>query len=223
MPEPDSVGTEDALIYSAADLSHLQADVETYGFGCLPHALSPALLQALQREAESRLGLALFAEQTTDLSYRARLTSLGPLASQLLGGPEARALLHAVFAEQLTLAEGVSCLTFYGEGDHLGPHLDQPAAECVVTILVYLAANGATSPSSPDTGLALRVYTEQKPQDEEPRLVIPTRAGAIVIGRGSRVWHERPRLLPGEQVVALTGCFKLLEHAITSATESGPS
>jgi len=22
------------------------------------------------------------------------------------------------------------------------------------------------------------------------------------------VWHERPRLLAGEQVIALTGCFK---------------
>jgi hypothetical protein len=208
MLETTSTGTQDGLVYSTDDLARLQTDVQTYGFGCLPHALSPALLQALQREAESRLGLALFAEQTSDLSYRAKIVSLGSLALQLLGGPEARALLHAVFAEELTLAEGVSCLTFYGEGDHLGPHLDQPAAECVVTILVYLAATGAASPPAPDTGLVLRVYTEQKPEADEARLVIPTRAGAIVVGRGSRVWHERPRLLPGEQVVALTGCFK---------------
>ena len=196
------------LLYSADDVARLRADVETHGFGCLPHALSPVLLETLQREAESRLGLALFAEQATDLSYRAKLTSLGPAAATLLGGPQARALLHGVFAEPLILSEGVSCLTFYGEGDHLGAHLDQPAAECAVTILVYLAANGATSPPSPATGLVLRVYTEDKPQGEQPRVIIPTRAGAIVVGRGSRVWHERPSLLPGEQVVALTGCFK---------------
>jgi hypothetical protein len=162
----------------------------------------------LQREAEARLGLALFAEQTTDLHYRARLTSLGPAAARLLGGPEARHLLREVFSEDLTLSEGVSCLTFYSEGDHLGAHVDEPAAECTVTILVYLAVHGATIPASPDTGLVLRVYGDRRPEGEAARFTIPTRAGAIVVGRGSRVWHERPRLLPGEQVVALTGCFK---------------
>jgi len=203
VPDPSS-----GLLYSPADLRRLRADVQTYGFGCLPDALSPLLLDALQREAESRLGLALFAEQATELHYRARLTSLGTVAAQLLGSPAARELLQAVFDDSLTLSEGVSCLTFYGEGDHLGAHLDQPAAECAVTILVYLAASGSTMPSLPDTGLVLRVYSEQPPHGEPPRLIIPTRAGSIVVGRGSRVWHERPRLLPGEHVVALTGCFK---------------
>src|SRR6185295_10895773 len=106
--------------------------------------------------------------------------------------------LYSVFDERLMLAEGVSCLTFYGEGDHLGPHVDEPASECAVTILVYLDASGAASPPAPGTGLVLRVYTEQKPEGEAARLTIPTRTGAIVVGRGSRVWHERPRLLPGE-------------------------
>ena len=201
-------GSHPGLLYSPADLARLRADIQQYGFGDLPGALSPGLLEALQREAESRLGLALFAEQSTDLSYRARLTSLGTTAAALLNGPEARALLRAVFAEELTLSESISCLTFYGEGDYLGAHLDQPAADCAVTILVYLAARGAMSPPSPDTGLVLRVYSEQKPQREDARLIIPTRPGAIVVGRGSRVWHERPQLLPGEQVVALTGCYR---------------
>jgi hypothetical protein len=197
-----------SLVYSSADLERLRADVQSFGFGCLPAALPGSLLAELQREAESLLGIALFAEQATDLNYRARLTSLGPVAAQLLGGPDARALLQAVFAESLQLSEGVSCLTFYNEGDHLGAHLDQPAAECTVTILVYLAATGATTPAAPDTGLVLRVYAEEKPQGDDVRLIIPTVSGAIVLGRGSRVWHERPRLLPGESVVALTGCFK---------------
>lgn len=203
------ISTVAKLLYTAADLERLREGVRTYGFGCLRDALSPAVLDALQREAEERLGLALFAEQTSDLSYRAKIISLGPTASDLLAGPEARDLLHAVFAEHLVLGEGVSCLTFYGEGDYLGPHIDQPASECAVTILVYLAASGAASPPSPATGLVLNVYTEQKPQGEPARLTIPTRTGTIVVGRGSRVWHERPRLLAGEQVVALTGCFKL--------------
>jgi hypothetical protein len=156
----------------------------------------------------------LFAEQTASLNYRARLTSLGPAAQRLLQGQEARDLLREVFGQDMTLSEGVSCLTFYGEGDHLGAHLDEPAAECSVTILVYLAANGATSPPSPDTGLVLRVYGDRKPDGEAARFCIPTRAGAIVVGRGSKVWHERPRLLPGEQVVALTGCFKVADRPV---------
>ncbi len=197
-----------SLRYSVTDLTRLRADVDAYGFGCLPDALSPALLDALHREAESRLGLALFAEQTTDLHYRAKLTSLGAVAARLLGGADARNLLREVFSEELTLSEGVSCLTFYSQGDHLGAHVDEPAAECTVTILVYLAAEGATSPPAPDTGLVLRVYGQRKPENEAARFTIPTRAGAIVVGRGSRVWHERPRLLPGEKVAALTGCFK---------------
>ena len=196
------------FVYSGSDVAQLRDGVQTHGFACLPDAFAPPLLEALQQEAQERLGLALPAEQTTGLQYRANIISLGPVASRVLGGRDARELLRAVFAEELTLSEGVSCLTLYGEGDHLGAHLDQPASECAVTILVYLAATGGTSPPSPVTGLVLRVYGEQEPHGEAPRLTIPTRAGAIVVGWGSRVWHERPRLLAGEQVIALTGCFK---------------
>src|SRR5437660_4672902 len=148
-----SPGSRTTLLYTDADLERLRDDVRTYGFSCLPDALSPPVLDALQHEAESRLDLARSAEQVSALSYRAKISSLGPAASSLLGGPDARDLLYSVFEEQLMLAEGVSCLTFYGEGDHLGAHLDEPASECAVTILVYLTASGAASPPSPATGL----------------------------------------------------------------------
>ena len=44
-------------------------------------------------------------------------------------------LLSAIFGETFVLTERRSCLTFYNEGDHLGPHVDRPAEECVVTII----------------------------------------------------------------------------------------
>jgi hypothetical protein len=39
------------------------------------------------------------------------------------------------------------------------------------------------------------------------RLEIPTITGGLVLGRGSKYWHERPKLQAGEQVIAITGCF----------------
>src|SRR5262245_34392956 len=45
------------------------------------------------------------------------------------------------------------------------------------------------------------------PADRSPRAIIPTHAGGIVVGFGSRFWHERPMLDEGERVAALTGCY----------------
>jgi hypothetical protein len=196
------------LNYEPGDVEQLRRSVRTFGFGCLPAAIAPTVLQKLQIEARERYSLAVFADQSAELSYRANLVSLGPEAAGLLSGMEARELMYSVFGQQVELSAGVSCLTYYREGDYLGPHLDQPAEQCVVTALVYLSATAAASPSS-GTGLVLRVYGEEAPAGREPILTIPTLAGALVVGRGSKVWHERPVLQPGEQVMAITGCYAL--------------
>jgi hypothetical protein len=115
-------------------------------------------------------------------------------------------LLSVIFGGSFVLTENRSCLTFYKEGDHLGRHLDEPAEECVVTIIVYVAATGP-SIRSQETGLELRVYEQQMTENCNARLTIPTHTGGIVVGCGSKFWHERPMLQKGEQVAALTGCY----------------
>ena len=64
------------------------------------------------------------------------------------------------------------------------------------------------------TGLELRIYGEEMTQNCQPHLTIPTRTGGIVIGHGSKFWHERPMLQKGEQVAALTGCYGYDSNAI---------
>jgi hypothetical protein len=118
-------------------------------------------------------------------------------------------LLRDFFGGEHALSEAISCVTFYDGSGHLGAHLDQPAEDCAVTIIVYLDAE-SPDPAAPDTGLVLAVYGEDRASVGVPRLRIPTRAGTIVLGRGSRIWHERPRLKEGESVVAITGCYRQL-------------
>lgn len=210
------------LTYTSDQLSRLRASVNRFGFGSIENALIPSSLNALVAEAEARFGEAVGAERTDDLKYRGRLVSLGPVALGLLRAPDARELLLEVFGDELQLSEGVSCLTFYSEGDHLGPHLDQPVNQCAVTIIIYLSAS-SPAPESSDTGLVLRVYGETITPNADARLSIPTRAGSIVVGRGSKIWHERPALKQGERVVAITGCFALTHERHADSVPADPS
>jgi hypothetical protein len=189
-----------------ADIDKVRLSVRSFGFGRMSGAIAPSVLRELQEEAEQRLAAAALAEQTDRLKYRARVVSLGPRVRDFLCSRQMLDLLSAVFQRRFVLTEQRSCLTFYQAGDHLGPHLDEPAEECVVTILVYLAAVGPAV-RTPRTGLELRVYGETMPADGKPRVTIPTHTGEIVIGHGSKVWHERPVLEAGEHVTAVTGCY----------------
>lgn len=194
------------LNYSHEDENRLRRSVQTFGFGSLPNAIMQPALKALHREAQERLGLAGVAEQAGVIRYRANIAPLGTEASALLSSDETNELLFRVFRQPVALSAELSCLTIYGEGDYLGPHMDQPATECAVTLIVYISAS-STLPISHGTGLMLKVYQDEPAAGTEPCLSIPTRSGSIVIGHGSSVWHERPPLLPGERVVALTSCF----------------
>ena len=197
----------DALVCSQKDIDELKSSISRHGFGSLAGALAPAALRTLQEESATLLLDAKRAEQSEGLAYRASLTRMGPNGQAFFRGKAFGALLRDLFEESFELSETVSCITRYGEADHLGAHLDQPAELCAVTIILYLDVCGQGWPLS-DTGLVLRVYGESMPADGEASLLIPTRTGAMAIGRGSRVWHERPRLREGEAVTALTVCFK---------------
>jgi hypothetical protein len=187
-------------------LERFRLHVHTLGFGRLPTKLNPVVLRELQDEADASFGAASAAEQDVGLLYRARIAPLGPRATAFLSGLSMRAVLNDVFHERFELTSRRSCLTYYLEGDHLGPHRDEPADECAVTIIVCLKAIGPAD-RSPGTGLVLRVLGNGPSGDVEPRLMISTRSGDIVVGCGSEFWHERPRLQAGESVAVLTGCY----------------
>lgn len=189
-----------------AAAERLKREVSEHGFGHLEQALTPAALARLRQEAAGALAAAKRAEQSEALSYRASIGSVGRETAAFLSGGEAEALLRRVFGRSFTLAQEVSCITFYGSGDHLGPHLDEPADRCAVTILVYLEAE-SSMPAAAESGLNLHIYGPAFEPGQRARRIIPTRAGTIVLGHGSRYWHERPPLRAGERVVAITGCY----------------
>lgn len=202
----------------AARRAELRWSVEIFGFADFDGAIAPEAFDALRAEACASLPGALEAERSadgTDLpegaprSYRAGITGLGPLALGFLTDAAVLQLLRDYFGGDYALSEGISCLTVYTSGGHLGAHLDRPTEDCAVTIIVYLYAISPAA-AAPDTGLVLLVYGEDEASVGKARLRIPTRPGSIVLGQGSRVWHERPPLRPGESVVAITGCFRRL-------------
>jgi hypothetical protein len=194
------------LCYSTDDLDDLRGDIRRFGFGQIRDALTPSQLRALQEEAMRFVGTAMLAQQAAEPAYRARIVPLGPQASALLDSRETRRLLREVFGRRFLLSPHRSTLTYYDVGDHLGPHLDKPEEECTVTISVYLVAQYA-SPPKVVTGLTLHVYGQAMPEDGRPIVSFPTESGSIVVGHGSRFWHERPRLAEGERVIGLTGCY----------------
>ncbi|KKL67102.1 hypothetical protein LCGC14_2138340 [marine sediment metagenome] len=177
-------------------------------FAAFPGAIGPQWLTALQDEAAALFSGAARAEGTGRLRYRANITGLGDVALGFLTHPDLLTLLSRHFGGDYALTPEISCLTFYDESGHLGAHLDEPAARCAVTIILYLAAD-SPDPQAPETGLVLNVYGIERASVGDARLRIPTRAGTLVLGRGSRVWHERPPLGRGESVTAITGCYHM--------------
>ncbi|MGA7181152.1 MAG: hypothetical protein WBX11_16420 [Thiobacillaceae bacterium] len=186
-------------------LLSLRASVSEYGFAYLEDALGDELKAALRAEAVAGSDSARSAIESDTIPYKARIAELGDDALSFLTSPSIVQLFQAMFEEPLVLSKDASCYTFYGPGDFLSLHRDRPV-ECVATLIAYLVA-ASPDPQSPQTGLSLRVFGEQSEKAAEPRLVIPTRIGTLVVGRGSRFWHERPPLQPGEHVIALTACF----------------
>ena len=196
------------LRFVASDLAGLRARVASHGFQSVQDAVEATTFDRLKAEAAEHASTAVAAARTTGVRYRARIATLGPRCKSFLFGDELLGFLATVFGEPVAPSEDRSCLTLYGEGDHLGLHRDEPASECAVTVILYLAVSTAP-PSGDRTGLALHVYGRERPVDEAPRLTISTEPGLMVIGRGSTFWHERTALRAGERVSALTACYRL--------------
>jgi len=206
---PDPVSSQShVLLSSDAEIAAMRESAEVFGFGALNSSLPDEVLAQLRDEARQQLGGAKHAESGSEskLRYSASVASLGSHALDILTSRQMTGLLESVFSGHYNLSENISCYTFYTSNDHLGAHQDSPADQCSVTIIIYLHAVSPYS-CAKDTGLVLNVYGETENSVGDVRLKIPTIAGSIVLGRGSVFWHERPRLLPGEEVTAITGCY----------------
>ena len=199
------MGAHDLRI-TAGTMSSLRAKALEFGFVPLENALGDELMAELRAEALAQRANAQPAEGTDANPYRSHIADVGDCARAFLMDQAVGNLLQAAFDETLELSAHANCYTYYEAGSFLSRHRDRPV-ECVATLIVYLDA-ASPDPLSPQTGLSLRVFNDDETGGVKPRTVIPTTVGTVVIGRGSSFWHERPKLQPGERVVALTACFR---------------
>jgi len=187
-------------------LPGIRHSIDCFGFHCLPDAMSSKMLEELAREAQCRRAEAKCAVSlSADLPYSSHVAPLGPLAIHVLGTMASPALLEPVFGRQFRYCPDASCYTFFEEGDFLETHRDD-ASNCEVTLLFYLSAS-ALRPDKQASGLKLSVYADGGDAPGTLLKTIATPQGAIMFGHGSRFWHRRHRLQPGEHIWMLTACF----------------
>lgn len=162
-------------------------------------------MSKLRSEACSKKKDAVPVSGTSECRYRARLAGLGDAGIAFLAGTHMSKLLDALFGIPLTLEEGASCYTYYRPGDFLGPHLDH-ADHCTVTVIAYLDVVHSDTRSA-KTGLELHILGASAPDEDNPLVILPTKAGSLVIGLGAANWHKRPTLQDGEYITAITACY----------------
>jgi len=181
-------------------------ELETVGFTCLQGRIPAAQVAALRAEALRLRGSTQTAARSNGHGYRARLAGLGAVGRAFLSGHPMTELIGALFDRSLVPEMGASCYTYYGPGDFLGAHLDHPE-QCLATAILYLDVVRPESPAA-STGLVLHILEGDPAQGRRaPRAILPTSAGALVLGLGSAHWHERPTLQDGEYLVAMTACY----------------
>jgi len=188
---------------SSEHLASARATLRQLGFAELRGVVPAPALEALRTEAAAQRSKAQLAGAAGETAYRSRIAELGALGKAFVWAPATSRLLCDVLGSPFSPSEQVCCYTYYQSGDFLSRHLDRPDT-CTATLILYLVAR-SPAPELPHTGLALRVFGSD---GAEPMTVIPTRCGSLLLGRGTEVWHERPRLQPEEYVVALTACFR---------------
>lgn len=202
----------DGLSLSSHARRDVVAQLTELGFAALDDAIDPGVLDRLRAEALQARAEAVCTDGDTEVPYRAHVTGMGPVARAFLAGAPTAQVLAGVFQEALVLSEDASCYTYYAEGDHLGLHRDRPQV-CVSTLIVYLDVRAGQAHGAAASGLVLRVFGPDRPQaGAAPAAVIPSRSGMVVMGWGTRVWHERPQLQPGESVTALTACYRRADN-----------
>jgi Tfp pilus assembly protein PilF len=200
----------------AADLdaevqASMRATIASVGFSSHPAALTADLLAKMSAEAEAQLASAWGRAEGETVAHCNRRADLGPVARDFLTAPETLQLLEALVGAPVVPSFEASCYTYYeGPDDFLAPHLDRPDA-CTYTLIVYLQVLWPPG-DDPSPGLELQVFASETAKVPQARL--PTRPNVLVVGRGAQVWHGRPRLRAGEQVVALTACYAVAADSV---------
>lgn len=162
----------------------------------------------LHAEARRNRSGAKAVSGTSGHGYRAHLSGLGDTGRAFLAGGTMTELIGTLFGVRLVPDKVASCYTYYQPGDFLGAHIDH-AEQCLVTAILYLDVVRPASRSE-STGLELRILEEASSgESTTTRAILPTEAGALVLGLGSMNWHERPTLQDGEYLTAMTACYSM--------------
>lgn len=191
------------------DVAHSAlSDLNTVGFTCIQGLISSALTSELRAEALHNKNEAKAVSDTSGHGYRAHLSGLGDDGRAFLSGNTMTELIGALFDRPMAPNKVASCYTYYQPGDFLGAHIDHPE-QCLVTAILYLDV--VHSERKVDmTGLELHILEDAiSGEHRKARTILPTQAGALVIGLGSTNWHERPALQDGEHLIAMTACYSM--------------
>jgi len=187
------------------DLMAAKTNLESAGFVCLDNEFSSELLSELCSEAFLKKNDAVPVYGTSQCPYQAHLAGLDKAGIVFLEGGHISKIIEILFGTPLVLEESASCYTYYQPGDFLGAHLDH-AEKCVVTVILYLDVVRSDKKSC-ETGLELHILGKSSSGEDKPQVIIPTKAGSLIIGLGSVNWHKRPTLQDGEFITALTACY----------------
>lgn len=197
-----------SIVGTREELPVILQEFNRIGFVAIDNDLTKRLAVALFNETSLQVGsIKRAARDDKELKYSAGIAELGLNAKRWLESSELLGTLSFLTGHRHSLTKDMSCITVYQCGDQLGPHKDQPPEKCDVTCILYLDCE-SPNPESPLSGLRLNVFGRSRASiSYAPLATIFTKTGRLVIGRGSKVWHERPLLKTGESVVAVTACF----------------
>ena len=157
------------LTGSEAEFACLRNTFDTIGFVAIRNDRTQAIAQDLSREARDLTDdLQRAVRDDGELTYSAGIAPLGRQAQGFLTGAELSEVMHALTGARHALSNDMSCLTHYGAGDQLGPHVDQPAERCAVTCILYLTCQSPDA-SAADTGLQLRIFGPLSPFSKFPQ------------------------------------------------------
>jgi len=203
--------SRDTSGWACDDIVTARTNLETAGFTCIECAVNSQLLSELRAEAFHKKKDAVPVCGTSQCQYHAHLAGLGKAGVAFLAEGRMPEFLDSLFDIPLRLEDGSSCYTYYQPGDLLEAHLDH-AELCIVTVILYLDVV-RSGKRSDKTGLELHILGKSPSDEGNPRVVLPTEAGSLIIGLGSANWHKRPTLQDGEFITAITACYSRLLSA----------
>jgi hypothetical protein len=171
-----------------------------------PPAIPAATLKRLVTEAKRQRVSARIAGSTATVPQSNARGLLGRAAAAFLRSERTVGLLSAMSGFRVEPSFEASCYTYYDRAGHYcGLHRDAPGA-CEVTLLLCLVSTWRGT--KPSRGVALEVYGRRYRTGQKPRFVMRSEANQLLVLRGSRVYHQRPRITKGERVIVLTACYR---------------